>query len=163
MKIDAVQNWPVPGNMTELLAFMGLCSYYQRFIKGFAKLLHRLMGKEQLFNWTKECKVAYKRLKQKLCEAPILANPDLSKEFILDTDASDIAINAVLTQLFDGQERVIAYSSKTLSKSERRYCVTRKELLSLVQFVKYFRHYLYGKKFIIRTDYGSLPRIQRVK
>ena len=92
-KIEAVQNWPVPGNVTELCAFIGLCSYYRRFIKGFAdiaKPLHRLTGKDQVFNWTTECQVAFKRLKQKLCKKPILAHPDFSKEFILDTDASDL-------------------------------------------------------------------------
>ena len=65
-------------------------------------------------------------------------------------------MGAVLSQVIDGKERVIAYASKTFSKTERRYCVTRKELCSLVHFVKYFRHYLYGKKFTIRTDHGSL-------
>ena len=136
-KIEAVQNWPTPENVTELRAFIGLCSYYRRFIQGFAdiaKPLHRLTGKEVLFNWTKECEVAFQTLKHKLCETPILAHPDFSKEFILDTDASDFAIGAVLSQVFDGQERVISYASKTLSKSERRYCVTRKELLALVHF-----------------------------
>ena len=165
-KIEAVQNWPTPENVTELRAFIGLCSYYRRFIQGFAdiaKPLHRLTGKEVLFNWTKECEVAFQTLKHKLCETPILAHPDFSKEFILDTDASDFAIGAVLSQVFDGQERVISYASKTLSKSERRYCVTRKELLALVHFVKYFRHYLYGKKFTIRTDHGSLRWLMKSK
>ena len=73
-KIEAVQNWPTPENVTELRAFIGLCSYYRRFIQGFAdiaKPLHRLTGKEVLFNWTKECEVAFQTLKHKLCETPI--------------------------------------------------------------------------------------------
>lgn len=93
----------------------------------------------------------------------MLAHPDFSKEFILDTDASNLAIGAVLSQKFDGQERVIAFASRTLTKSERRYCVTRKELLALVYFIKYFRHYLYGKTFVVRTDHGSLRWIMNFK
>jgi hypothetical protein len=75
---------------------------------------------------------------------------------VLDTDASDQAIGAVLSQNIDGHERVIAYASRTLTKCERKYCVTRKELLSVVHFVKYFKHYLYGKEFLVRSDHGSL-------
>ena len=75
---------------------------------------------------------AFELLKQKLTEAPILAHPDFGKEFILDTDASGVAIAAVLSQKIDGKEHVIAYASKTLSKCERRYCVTGKKLLAVV-------------------------------
>ena len=95
--------------------------------------------------------------------SPILAYPDFSKPFVLDTDASDQAIGAVLSQKINGKEHVIAYGSRTLTKSEKRYCVTRKELLSLVNFVKYFRHYLYGKAFTVRTDHGSLRWLMKFK
>ena len=107
--------------------------------------------------------MAFETLKQRLTEAPILAHPDFEKEFILDTDASDVAIAAVLSQKIDGKEHVIAYASKTLSKCERRYCVTRKELLAVVNYVRHFRHYLYGKKFTLRTDHGSLRWIMNFK
>ena len=158
-KIQAVRDWPEPNNVTELRSFIGLCSYYRRVILGFAdiaKPLHRLTSKGEPFVWTSECSQAFEKLKNCLCEAPTLAHPDFTKEFILDTDASDFAIGAVLSQVFDSKEWVIAYASKTLTKAERRYCVTRKELYALVHFVKYFRHYLYDKKFTIRTDHGSL-------
>ena len=88
--------------------------------------------------------------------SPILSYPNFSKPFILDTDASDTAIGAVLSQMQGGQEKVIAYASRTLSKSERKYCVTKKELLAVVHFIKYFRHYLYGRQFLVRTDHSSL-------
>ena len=106
------------------------------------------MGPEQEEAWAE--------LKQKLLQAPILSYPDPKGEFILDTDASAYGMGAVLSQVQGGQEKVIAYGSKSLTKEERRYCVTRKELLAVVYFVKYYRHYLYGQKFTIRTDHGAL-------
>ena len=165
-KTEAVKNWPTPTCVKEVRSFLGICSYYRRFIYRFsdvAKPLHRLTEKGQAFVWTDECKMAFDTLKQKLTEAPILAHPDFEKEFILDTDASDVAIAAVLSQKIDGKEHVIAYASKTLSKCERRYCVTRKELLAVVNYVKHFRHYLYGKRFTLRTDHGSLRWIMNFK
>ena len=106
---------------------------------------------------------AFVTLKQKLTEAPILAHPDFEKEFILDTDASDVSIAAVLSQKIDGKEHVIAYASRTLSQCEKQYCVIRKELLAVVNYVKHFRHYLYGKKLSLRTDHGSFRWIMNSK
>lgn len=100
--------------------------------------------------------MAFDKLKLALTSAPILTFPDFNKPFILDTDASDSAIGAVFSQNQGGAEKVIANASLTLSKSERKYCVTKEELLAVVSFVKYFRHYLYGRKFLIRTGHGSL-------
>ena len=165
-KIECVKTWPTPKNITELRSFLGLCSYYRRFIANYshvAKPLTRLTEKDQKFNWTSECSEAFGRLKHTLVTAPILAHPDFTKPFILDTDASNHAIGAVLSQKTENEERVIAYASRTLSKSERKYCVTRKELLALVYFVKYFRHYLYGRKFTARTDHASLRWLMNFK
>ena len=165
-KIECVMNWPLPKNITELRSFLGLCSYYRRFIANYshvAKPLTRLTEKEQKFNWTTECSEAFDRLKHMLITALILAHPDFTKPFILDTDASNHAIGAVLSQKVGNKENVIAYASRTLSKSERKYSVTRKELLALVYFVKYFRHYLYGQKFTARTDHASLRWLTNFK
>ena len=115
------------------------------------------------FKWTNDCQSSFDKLKYILTSGPVLAHPDFSKEFILDTDASDKAIGAVLSQVIDGRERVCAYASRCLSKSEKRYCVTRKELLAVVYFVKYFRHYLYGKEFLVRTDHSSLRWLMQFK
>lgn len=82
--------------------------------------------------------------------------PDDDSPFILDTDASDYAIGGVLSQLQGGQERVIAYAGRALSRNEINYCVTRKELLAVVNFTRYFRQYLLGKQFTIRTDHAAL-------
>jgi len=158
-KTEAIETWPEPKCVKDVRSFLGLCSYYRRFIFLFAEIakpLHKLTEKGQKFKWSEECSEAFQTLKQKLTEAPLLAHPDFNEQFILDTDASHTAIGAVLSQKIDGVEHVIAYGSRTLSKSERKYCVTRKEMLALVHFVKHFRHYLYGKKFLLRTDHSSL-------
>ena len=158
-KIECIKKWPTPTSVTEIHSFLGLCSYYRRFIEGYSKIakpLHCLAEKSKNFEWTLECEKAFTFLKHLLITAPILSHPDFSLPFILDTDASDFANGAVLLQNVNGAERVVAYASRTLSKSERKYCVTRKEMLALVYFTKYFKHYLDGRKFTARTDHGSL-------
>jgi hypothetical protein len=157
-KISAIKDWPTPKNVTELRSFLGLC-YYRMYIEQFSakpRCLHALLEKGRKFVWSPECQDASVRLKEALTQSLILAHPDFSKPLILDTDASQGAIGAVLSQMKDGKERVLAYASRTLTKAERRYCVTRKELLGVVHFVKYFRHYLYGRPFLVRTDHSSL-------
>ncbi|XP_062616013.1 uncharacterized protein LOC134277706 [Saccostrea cucullata] len=154
-KIEAVKNWKTPSNVTELRSFLGLAAYYRRFIKDFAKTakcLHILTGKNQEWNWTQECDTAFEFLKQKLISAPILGYPDVNAgDFILDTDASNEAIGAVLSQIQNGREIVISYGSRVLNNSERNYCVTRKEMLAVVYFVQHFKHYLLGREFLLRT------------
>lgn len=76
--------------------------------------------------------------------------------FVLDTDASNDSIGVVLSQIQDGKETVVAYASRTLSSAEKNYCVTRKETLALVYFMKHFKQYLLGREFLLRTDHGSL-------
>lgn len=128
-----------------------------------AKCLHQLTEKGREFSWTDENQEAFGKLKEKLTHAPILCHPDFSNTFILDTDASNKAIGGVLSQVINGEERVIAYASRTLSKTERRYCVTRKELPVVVQFIKHFRHFLYGRQFLIRIHHSSLQWLRRFK
>ena len=118
--------------------------------------MHKLTEKGRKFEWTNECQSTFEELRNQLVSSPILAHPDFSKKFILDTDASNEAIGAVLSQEIDGKERPIAFASRTLTKPERRYFVTRKELLAVAFVVKHFKHYLYGKQFVVRTDHGSL-------
>ena len=165
-KIESVKSWPVPKNTTEVRSFLGFCSYYRKFVQSFADIaspLHKLTEKNKTFEWNESCQNAFEKLKEIMTNAPVLAFPDENSSFILDTDASETGIGAVLSQIQDNQERVIAYASRKLNKSERRYCVTRRELLAVVNFVKHFRHYLYGKKFLIRTDHGSLRWLMNFK
>ncbi|KAI4898201.1 hypothetical protein NFI96_005256 [Prochilodus magdalenae] len=158
-KVQAIREWPVPKNQTEVRSFVGLASYYRRFVKGFAEIaspLHQLTEKGRRFKWSEACQKAFECLKASLMSVPVLAYPDPDKMFILDTDASDAGIGAVLSQGEPGFERVIAYASRALTKQERKYATTKKELLSVVTFTKYFKHYLLGKEFMLRTDHNSL-------
>ena len=103
-------------------------------------------------------------IKLALTQPPLLGCPSKNGKFILDTDASNNAIGAVLSQMNDdGKEVVIYYASNRLSKCERMYCTTRKELLAVVHYLKVFRHYLIGKKFVLRTDHKSLTWLQSWK
>ncbi|GFU09780.1 retrovirus-related Pol polyprotein from transposon 17.6 [Trichonephila clavipes] len=157
-KVSAVKNWKRPENLRELRSFLGLCTYYRKFVKGFSNIarpLYKLTESKQKFQWTKECEDSFLQLKEALTSSPILIYPQPDKPFILDTDASNESVGAVLSQEIDGQERVVAYWSKCLSKPERNYCVTRKELLAIVKAIEHFHHYLYGQKFLLRTDHAS--------
>ena len=158
-KVQKITESPAPQNLTEVRSVLGLFSYYRRFIPHFsdiAKPLIKLTEKNKQFHWGEEQDVAFERLKELLSQAPILVHPRREGQFVLDTDASDVGIGAVLSQIQDGEEKVIAYASKTLSKSERNYCITRRELLAVVYFVSEFKHFLLGRKFLVRTDNSAV-------
>ena len=165
-KIDKVKEWPTPRNLTEVRSFVGLCAYYRRFVPDFStitKPLFDLTKKDQEFVWGEDQQKAMETMKKLLTSAPILGYPRPDAPFVLDCDASNVGIGAVLSQVQDGEERVIAYASKTLSKAERNYCVTRRELLAIVTFVKQYHHYLYGGRFLVRTDHAALYWLLRKK
>src|ERR1043165_9429447 len=116
-KIEMIKEWPVPKNLTDVRSFVGLASYYRRFILGFseiAKPLYSLMNKDKAFTWDDQCQQSFEKMKVSLISAPILAMPLDAGEYILDTDASYRSIGAVLSQVQEGQEWVIAYASRTL-------------------------------------------------
>ena len=158
-KVKKVQDWPPPQDIHEVRCALGLFSYYRRFIPNFstvAKPLVVLTEKNQPFKWGATQQAAFDRLKELFGEAPILAHPRSDGDFILDTDASNEGIGAVLSQIQDGEERVIAFASKTLSRAERNYCITRRELLAVVVFCEQFKHFLVGRKFEVRTDNSAV-------
>ena len=165
-KTKVVREWPKPQSVTDVKSFLGLCSYYRRFVPDFAtiaKPLTHLTEKNVPFIWTEAQDEAWEKLKVLLTNAPVMTYPDPRATFVLDTDASQDGIGAVLSQVIDDEERVVAYGSRVLTKQERQYCITRRELLAAVYFVKYFRHYLTGKHFILRTDHASLRWIRSFK
>ena len=113
------------------------------------------MTKNTRFEWTDETDEAFRKLKTALMEVPILAFPHPNVPCILDTDASDVAIRAVLSQVI-GVERPIAFYSRVMNPSQRNYCPTRRELLAVVASLQQFRHCLVGNQVILRTDHHSL-------
>ena len=155
-KIKAVQEWPTPATVKEVRRFLGLASYYRRYIQHFAdisKPLNSLTQKDALFEWSSKCDMAFQELKAKLITAPILAYPRFhqnASHFVLQTDASATGLGAVLEQ--DGH--VIAYASRTLNKAEQQYSVIQKECLAAVYAMKQFRHYLLGRPFTLVTDHA---------
>ena len=163
-KTEVVKNWPAPRNVSEVRSFTGFCQYYSRMLFQYARTaqpLYDLTRKNVPFVWSVECQQAFDKLKSMLIEAPIVGFPRESGEFILDTDACDKSIGAVLSQMQDGIEVVICYGSKVLSRAETNYTVTRRELLAIVFFMERFRQYLLGAKFLVRTDHSALSYLQR--
>ena len=125
--------------------------------------MYRLTDNGAKWKWIDQEQKAFDKLKAALCTAPVLTYPVPGAPYVLDTDASNTGIGAVLSQVIDSVEHVLGYASRSLSKTERNYCVTRKELLAVVHFVRHFRPYLYGRKFFIRTDHSSLQWLLNFK
>ena len=166
-KTKAVQEYPVPSNVKQLRQFLGLTNYYRRFVKDYAKIagpLHELTRKTSRgFHWGPSCQQAFEILKKKLTSSPILAYPDFSLPFLLQTDASDTAIGAVLSQVQEGQEHVIAYWSRRLDKPERNYSTVEREALAAVAALKEFYPYVYGFPCTLLTDHNPLTSLKGLK
>lgn len=140
-KIEKVKNYPIPTNLTELRAALGLFSYYRKFIKDFsriAKPMNVLLKKDIPYVWTEKQQTAFDRLRQMLIQAPVLSYSDFTKSFTIYTDASGIGLGAVLSQEQDGKERVISYASRSLNNAEKNYTVTDQECLAVVWAIKHF-------------------------
>ena len=163
-KVEAVQTWPRPTTVTGVKSFLGFCNYYRKFVKDFAQKaepLTNLTKKYQRFSWDTKCETAFQTLKDALTDAPVLAHPDYNSPFIVDTDASNTQLGAVLSNVVDGVERPLVFASRVLSKTECQYATTKREALAVVQALKWFKPYIWGLKFIIRTDHASLKWLFR--
>ena len=125
-KVKAVQNFEVPQNQTDVKLFLGLCSYYRRYIKNFAMIarpLNKASEKKSFFTWTEETQEAFESLKKHVSSTPILAFPDVKETFILYTDASLTAMGAVLAQVQDGKERAFCtHLRQTIKISNKLFC-----------------------------------------
>lgn len=162
-KVAPIVNYPCPKNRKEVRRFIGTASWYRRFIPNFSSLaapLNKLtsQGKNAPpFVWTEEANAAFLKLKDCLISSPVLSCPDYSQPFQVHTDASDYGVGAVLTQIIDGDEKVIAYMSKSLSAQERNYSATERETLAVLIALEHWRCYLdNGLKFLVYTDHASL-------
>ena len=158
-KLNALSKWPEPTNTTEVRSFVGFCSYYRQFVKdfaGIAKPLHELTKNHQQFYWNENCQRSFEDLKNRVMGAPILSHPNYDRPFVLDTDASNNSIAAVLSNLNNNTENPRAFASRVLTRTEVNYSTTKREALAVVQAVKWFRSYLLGIPFILRTDHASL-------
>ena len=165
-KVRVIKEWPVPEDESQLKAFLETASYYRQFVPNYTDIaapLHSASQKGERFRWTTQCEEAFESIKRKLMNAPILAFPQLDEPFILDTDTSDRGLGAVLSQVQVGKELVITYAARALSKAERNYSTTRKELLALVWGTEHFETYLYGRRFLVRTDHSALQWLKNFK
>ncbi|KAL6455406.1 hypothetical protein MHYP_G00361500 [Metynnis hypsauchen] len=162
--LDKVLNWPTPTTTTEVRAFVGLCSYYRRFIRNFSVIaapLHALTQKGALFSWMPACEDAFQSLKHALTNPPIVAHPVFSQPFLLYTDASQDCMGSVLAQVQEQKERVISYASHTLTPSQRKWSTYDRELWAIVWSVRHFKHFLAGTTFTIVTDHKPLLSLQK--
>ena len=159
-KIDKVRDFPQPKNLTQLRGFLGLASYYRRFIKDFYKIanpLNKLLRKNTSFNWTDTQQQAFDHLKNCLISSPILTYPKWDCPFLLFTNASTFAFGAVLSQKDEeGNERVVAYASRSLLPTEKNYTATELECLATVWAIGKFHHFLHGSHFSLITDHATL-------
>lgn len=161
--VRAVADMPAPSNVKEIQSFLGLTGYYRRFISSYAVLaapLYALLKKDVTWVWGDAQARAVSQLKQALTSASVLAMPDYTKRFIVQTDASTYGVGAVLAQIHEHEgksvERPIAYVSRSLKAAEKNYSVTHLELLAVMFAVKQFRHYVLGSDFLIQTDHRAL-------
>ncbi|GJQ86387.1 hypothetical protein Trydic_g8477, partial [Trypoxylus dichotomus] len=165
-KVEAVQQYPQPKSQNDIRSFLGLAGYYRRFISDFSKIaqpLTKLLKKGQAFQWTSAQEEAFESLKSSITSEPLLIYPDFTQPFILSTDASNYAIGTILSQGKIDEDRLIAYTSRTLNKAEGNYSTIEKELLAIVWATKHFRPYLYGRKFLILSDHRPLKYLFSVK
>ena len=159
-KLRAVESFPVPTNVRAVREFLGLCSYYRKFVSGFSKIatpLHQLLKADIKFVWTEDCQHAFQRLKELLTHPPVLAYPNFDRTFVVHTDASGDGLGAVIEQeQEDGMLHPLAYASRTLTKHERKYGITELEALAVVWALKHFRVYLWGHHCTVFTDHAPV-------
>ncbi|GFU58858.1 retrovirus-related Pol polyprotein from transposon 297 [Trichonephila clavipes] len=168
IKVQAVLEFPTSRTKTQIRAFLGLAGYYQKYINLFsviaAPLTDALKGraKKGEITWTTECENAFRELKGKLIDKPVLYAPNFEREFIVQTDASNAGMRAALTQLNEQDEEYpILYLSKKFSEVEKCYCTTEKECASILFAIKRLHYYLDGNSFLVMTDHNPLVWLNR--
>ena len=176
-KLAAIKDWPTPRTVHHVRQFVGLCSYYRRFIKEFARIaapMHELLKlpeatrghKHQPIVWNAKCQMSFRQLKECLTVAPVLQQPDVKRAFIIETDASDYACGATLlqTNLADGREHPVAFESRKFNPAESRYPTHERELLAIKQALRAWRCYIENEHTtIVRTDHEGLQYMKTTR
>ena len=164
-KIEKVKNFPRPKTVKDIRSFLGLASYYRKFIGGFseiAKPMNELVKKDVPFKWEEHQEEAFRKLKKKLIKQPILRYSDFNKTFYLMTDGSAKGLGAVLAQKDEeGRDYVIAYASTSLTGSQPNYSATDLKLLAVVWAIEHFRHYLVYRHFVVLTDHSATQYLKK--
>lgn len=159
-RIEPILNYARPKCVKDIRRLLGLGGFYQRFIQNYSKIvapISDLLRKNQKkFVWTEKAEESFQELKTALVSAPILANPDFQLPFVIESDASDNAVGAALIQHIEGEPRVIAYFSKKLSSTQKKYASVEKECLGVLLAIEHFRHFVEGSRFKVITDARSL-------
>ena len=162
VKVEGIRNWPRPTKVKDICSFLGFCNFYRPFIKGFAHIarpLNELTKKEVKWSWTSRQEEAFNKLKEHVTSEPVLAHPELDKQFEVEVDASGFALGAVLLQKkADGKKHPIAYYSSMLNVAERNYDIYELEYLAIHRAMMHWRHFLAGSphKIIIHSDHQNL-------
>ena len=169
-KISAVVEWPTPDSRKRVQQFLGFANFYRRFIRGFSAIaapLHALASTQVQFHWSPEADAAFRTLKHRFTSAPILILPDPQRQFVVEVDASNEGVGAILSQRSeqDGKVHPCAFLSRRLSKAERNYDVGNRELLAVKLALEEWRHWLEGAEhpFIVWTDHKNLEYIKKAK
>lgn len=165
-KNHAVKNYPRPKDKDEIRRFVAFCNYYRRFINNFAGIAKPLtdqMAKRAIFNWDDKSEQAFQTLKKVLIEPPILTYPDYSKPFLITVDSSNFAAGGVLSQDVEGEDLPISFISKVYKKAEKNKSIIEKELMAIHFAITTFRPYVYGTRFIVRTDHKPLIYLYNLK
>ncbi|GBL94277.1 Retrovirus-related Pol polyprotein from transposon 297 [Araneus ventricosus] len=152
-KIQAVLDFPTPRSKTEIRKILGMIAYYSHYIENYATLVEpltrALKGKtrKESIEWTEEMEKALQKVKGKLTQKPVLFAPDFKREFIVQTDASDLGVGVILTQRINGEEHPILYLSREFSGLKKSYRATGRECSAIIFAIKKLRYYLDGQKF----------------
>lgn len=163
-KIKAVKEYPVPRDAAEVKRFVAFANYYRKFVKNFSVLaapLHEVC--RTTFVWNKDCQKAFEALRDSLIKAPILKYPDFSKEFIVTTDASDLGCGAKLAQVHNSVEMPVAFASMAFKGAQLNAPPIEKEMYGIYFAITQFRPYLFGRKFLVRTDHKPLVHLYTMK
>lgn len=165
-KVECIRSIPAPSNVKQIRQFLGMTGWYRKFVKDYAKIaspLNNLLKQGVDWTWGEKEEHAFQTLKETLTVSPVVATPDFSKEFTIETDASLLGLGACLTQWIDGKQRVIAFASRSLNKTERWWSATELECLAALFGITKFRRYVEGGRFTLITDHACLKWLHSMK